>query len=161
MDRQFSYQTSNRSRMPAGQTSLKRSRSVKMWTASALALTLTMSGPAGMKSAASAAAAAHAVRDLKAGEGSGAAIRSQETADVIGVTKPELKEALMSGHTLAEVAMEKGVAGSTVVRTVAGKFTEQLNIELAQGKITQQQYEKQKESLEKVAAMLVHGEWGG
>lgn len=55
-----------------------------------------------------------------------------------------LHPAWKPGHTFAEAATAQGFAGGAAARTITGRFTRQLDCELAEGKITQEQYEKRR-----------------
>ncbi len=85
---------------------------------------------------------------------------SEEVASLLGKTTDELREALESGKTLAELAKEQGVATSAVVDLLVKERTEKLAAELADGKLTQEQYDQRVAELSEHATKQVNGELG-
>lgn len=68
-------------------------------------------------------------------------------ATLLGLTEAELKTSLHEGKSLAAIAGEKGVPVQSVIDLVTKEFTTALNKQLADGKITQAQYDKEKANL--------------
>ncbi|MEF3304454.1 hypothetical protein [Paenibacillus sp. GYB003] len=88
-------------------------------------------------------------------------VKSDEIAALLGLTQDELGEAVKSGKTIAAIASEKGVDVQTVIDGIVAAQTEQLDQLLADGKLTQEQYDSRKAGLADFAAKLVNGEAGG
>ncbi|WP_158289505.1 SHOCT domain-containing protein [Paenibacillus flagellatus] len=86
---------------------------------------------------------------------------SEELATLLGMTQDELHEALQSGKTLAAIAGEKNVAVQSVVDLIVQTETAQLDQLLADGKLTQEQYDARKAELADRATKRVNGELAG
>ncbi|MFD2613874.1 SHOCT domain-containing protein [Paenibacillus gansuensis] len=78
-------------------------------------------------------------------------------ATLFGMTEDELHTALHDGKSLAAIAGEKGVAVSAVTAQVTKTLTAELDKMLADGILTQAQYDKQKANLAATAADIVNG----
>ncbi|PWW02457.1 hypothetical protein DFQ01_10982 [Paenibacillus cellulosilyticus] len=90
------------------------------------------------------------------GFGFSTAYDSAAVASVLGVTEDELKTALQSGQSIADVAASKGVAVDTVEQTIVTALKAKLDSELSSGSITQEQYDKQSEQLSAIAEKIVN-----
>jgi uncharacterized protein YidB (DUF937 family) len=77
-------------------------------------------------------------------------------ATLLGVSETDLKTAEQAGKSLATIAGEKGVAVQTVVDLVAKQLTTNLDKQLADGKITQTEYDKQRANLATIASEIVN-----
>lgn len=89
--------------------------------------------------------------------GFGFAYDSAAVAKVLGVTEDELKTALESGKSIADVAADKGVAVDTIEQAIVNALKVKLDTELSSGKITQEQYDKQADQLSAKAEKIVNG----
>lgn len=98
-------------------------------------------------------------RGIGGGFGLGKAYDSADIATVLGVTEDELKTALESGQTIADVAASKGVAVDTVEQVIVTALKAKLDTELSSGKITQEQYNKQADQLSAIAEKIVNAEF--
>ncbi|GAA3409643.1 hypothetical protein ACFFNY_34045 [Paenibacillus hodogayensis] len=86
---------------------------------------------------------------------------SDELATLLGTTKDELNTALQSGKTLAAIAGEKGVSVDSVVSLLTKAHTEQIDKQLADGKLTQEQADKHKTELKEKATKFVNEDLRG
>ncbi|RKN78229.1 SHOCT domain-containing protein [Paenibacillus ginsengarvi] len=86
---------------------------------------------------------------------------SDELATLLGLTKDELAQAVKSGKSIATIAGEKNVSVDSVVSLLTKASLEKLDKQLADGKLTQEQYDKAKSTLTDSATKLVNGELGG
>ncbi|MFF2015248.1 SHOCT domain-containing protein [Paenibacillus sp. NPDC058177] len=68
-------------------------------------------------------------------------------ATLLGLSETDLKTALHGGKSLAAIAGEKGVSVQAVVDLLSKQFTTALDKRLADGKITQAQYDKEKATI--------------
>lgn len=154
---------------------------LKTVTAATMALAMTLGGGLWASSARAAEATSHTSAEQsqtdqtygqnqgrtqwsgKAGHKPGArlAFQSEELATLLGLTSDELSEAVKSGKTLAAIAQEQGVDVQSVVDLIVKAQTEQLDKQLAAGKLTQDQYDARKAELSDFATKLVNGEAGG
>lgn len=87
-----------------------------------------------------------------------AMFKSDELAQLLGMTQDELREQLRAGKTLAEIAKEKGVDSQKVIDLLVKGMTERLDQKLAEGTITKEQYEAHKVKLAEHVKMFVNGE---
>jgi LysM repeat protein len=94
------------------------------------------------------------------GHGGGFMADNAEIATLLGVTADELKTQLEAGKTLAAIAGEKGVAVQKLTDLISKTMTAKLDKELADGKITQTEYDKRKADLADRATKIVNGELG-
>jgi len=79
----------------------------------------------------------------------------REVAKLLGMSKDELKTALMSGKTLAELAKERGVDRQKVVDLVAARMQKRLDERLKDGNVTRDAYETRKARIPELAARIV------
>ncbi|MCA1292171.1 hypothetical protein LBW89_03955 [Paenibacillus sp. alder61] len=78
-------------------------------------------------------------------------------ASLLGVTADELKTGLRAGKSLATLADENGVSQQSVVDLVTSELTAALDKRLADGKITQTEYDSRKAGLADQALEIVNG----
>ncbi|MDQ0194377.1 SHOCT domain-containing protein [Paenibacillus wynnii] len=88
-------------------------------------------------------------------------VASSEIATLLGLTVDELKTAQQSGKSLAAIAAEKGVAVQKVIDLQVKAITEALDKRLADGKITQAEYDKQKAEVLTQATNAVNAVFDG
>ncbi|REE85400.1 hypothetical protein A8990_112129 [Paenibacillus taihuensis] len=81
-------------------------------------------------------------------------------AAALGVTAEDLKKALASGKTLADVAKDKGVDAQKVIDAVKKTIVDNLNAAATAGKLTQEQADKAIANAEEQATNLVNGKLG-
>ena len=74
-----------------------------------------------------------------------------------GSTEEEVRAALYEGKSLAEVATEKQVDVERIILLQIREMTKQLDLRLARGSITPQEYRLQKEELREIITRSVHG----
>lgn len=90
---------------------------------------------------------------------------SAELATLLNLTEDELKTQLASGKTLTDIAAAQGVDKQKVQDLILSAMTAQLDSRLADGKMTQAQYDEQKATLaDRAADVLTHafsGKGGG
>ncbi len=67
-----------------------------------------------------------------------------EAAKLLGISNEDLKKALISGKSLADLAKEKGVDVQKLIDLLAKPLTEKLDQQVKDGKITQEQADKGK-----------------
>jgi lambda repressor-like predicted transcriptional regulator len=67
-----------------------------------------------------------------------------EAAKLLGISNEDLKKALVSGKSLADLAKEKGVEVQTLIDGLANPLTAKIEQELKDGKITQEQADQRK-----------------
>jgi hypothetical protein len=82
----------------------------------------------------------------------------EAAAEAIGITEDELREAIVSGQTLAEVAEANGVDPAAVVAAMVAEAEEHLAEAVADGRITQEQADERRADLEQRITDLVNGE---
>jgi len=87
-------------------------------------------------------------------------IESADVASALGVTADELKEALQSGQSIAEVAADKGVDVQKAIDAVTTALKSQLDQQLSDGKITQDEYDSRSADLAEKASAIVNGKRG-
>jgi hypothetical protein len=88
----------------------------------------------------------------------GMVFADESVATALGLTADELKTELHAGKTLADIAKEKSVDVSKVTSAVAATLKAKLDAALADGKLTQAQYDEQSEKLTEKATSIVNGE---
>ncbi|MDB5054186.1 MAG: hypothetical protein JWM44_2236 [Bacilli bacterium] len=87
----------------------------------------------------------------------GAKIDLSGTATLLGFSSAaDLKAALVPGKSIADLATEKGVAVQSVIDLQVTQITKILDQKLADKKITQAQYDKQKANITKIATNIVN-----
>jgi hypothetical protein len=87
----------------------------------------------------------------------GAKIDLSGTATLLGFSSAaDLKAALVPGKSIADLATEKGVAVQSVIDLEVTQITKNLDQKLADKKITQAQYDKQKANITKIATNIVN-----
>ncbi|MWC31282.1 hypothetical protein [Paenibacillus sp. MMS18-CY102] len=100
-------------------------------------------------------------RGGKGGHGGFHAPFANETvAKALGLTADELKTELQGGKSLADIAKAKSVDAAVVTKAVEAVLKEKLDARLANGKLTQAQYDEQAAKLAEHAAAIVNGEKG-
>lgn len=98
------------------------------------------------------------------GGGFASGIRLKDNADIaalLGLTTDELSAQLKAGKSLSALAGEHGVSADTVTAKVQALLAAALDQRLADGKITQAQYDAQKAKLADRAAVLTSRTLGG
>ncbi|WP_052088223.1 SHOCT domain-containing protein [Paenibacillus wynnii] len=88
-------------------------------------------------------------------------VASSEIATLLGLTVDELKTAQQLGKSLAAIAAEKGVAVQKVIDLQVKAITEALDKRLADGKITQAEYDKLKAEVLTPATSAVNAVFDG
>jgi len=86
---------------------------------------------------------------------------SSEIAKLLGMTEDELRTAQQSGKSLAAIAAEKGVAVQKIIDLQVKTITAALDKQLAAGKITQTQYDKEKTEITAKVTNEVNGVFDG
>ena len=79
----------------------------------------------------------------------------REVAKLLGMSKDELKAALMSGKTMAELAKERGVDRQKVVDLIAARMQKRLDARLKDGDVTREEYDARKARIPELAARIV------
>jgi hypothetical protein len=97
---------------------------------------------------------AWAERPHRGGPGPG----MEATAEVLGMTTDEVRAALASGSTLAELAEERGVATEDLVDAMLAGMEERLAERVADGTITQEQADERLAEAAEHATAHVNGE---
>ncbi|AJY76503.1 hypothetical protein [Paenibacillus beijingensis] len=147
----------------------------KMIMASALALTIAAGGGATLALHANAAAttAEGAQKTAALGDPAGPAmgkgrghsfhmkLDEAAIAKLLGMTEADLRTAQLAGKSLAAIASDKGVAVQKVIDLVTKQLTTELDKRLADGKITQSQYDTEKAGLAARAKEIVNGTFIG
>lgn len=100
-------------------------------------------------------------REGRGGFGPAAWFDNAELASLLGMTEDELEAALKSGKSLATIAGEQKVGVDKVTAQVTKAFAAELDERLADGAITQAQYDEQKAALAAKAAEIVNGTFKG
>ncbi|SFB52618.1 Short C-terminal domain-containing protein [Cohnella sp. OV330] len=95
------------------------------------------------------------------GGGFRAGWNSAELAALLNLTEDELKTQLAAGKTLSDIASAQGVDAQKVQDLILSAMTAQLDSRLADGKITQTQYDEQKATLADRAADALTGAFSG
>ncbi|MUT66584.1 hypothetical protein [Paenibacillus sp. NEAU-GSW1] len=104
--------------------------------------------------------------DGRHGGGFGHFGNSEVLTELLGLTAEELQAAIKEGKTLAAIAAEQGVDVQKVIDLLVSEETKRLDQALADGKITQAQYDEKKAALTEQATKRVNetkpaGEPGG
>lgn len=81
-------------------------------------------------------------------------------ASSLGLTADEVKDALKSGKTIADLAAQQGVDVQTVIDALTAKLKERLSEQLSAGKLTQEQYDNAVAKLAERAEAIVSGKGG-
>jgi hypothetical protein len=142
---------------------------IKALAASTLALALTIGGgvyasQANAASATSNATQTKAIAKFTQGKsrlGGGFLKQSEQLESLLGLTHEELKEALTSGTSLADLAKQKGVDVQQIIDLQVSSMTTRIDKELAAGTITQAKYDEAKARLTEVATKMVNADFGG
>jgi len=79
----------------------------------------------------------------------------REVAKLLGMSKDELKAALMSGKTMAELSKERGVERQKVVDLIAARMQKRLDARLKDGDVTREEYAARKARIPELAARIV------
>ncbi|WP_054956002.1 hypothetical protein [Paenibacillus dakarensis] len=87
----------------------------------------------------------------------GRLMKIEELAKLLKVTPEKLKESLHSGKSLASIAEENGVSVQTVIDQQVQAVTEQLDRQLAEGKLSKGQYEERKAKIRGFVTDFVYG----
>lgn len=95
------------------------------------------------------------------GGGFRAGWNSAELAALLNLTEDELKTQLKAGKTLSDIAAAQGVDALKVQDLILSAMTAQLDSRLADGKITQAQYDEQKATLADRAANALTDAFSG
>lgn len=82
----------------------------------------------------------------------------EAAAEAIGIEVEDLREALMGGETIAEVAEANGVAVADVVAAMVAEAQEHLAEGVEEGRITQERADEMAAELEERITDLVNGE---
>lgn len=72
----------------------------------------------------------------------------KHSADILGIEQSALLEELKEGKTLLQIAEEKGLAQEQFLEQLTAAVEQSIDTALSEGKITQEQADKQKEGLE-------------
>lgn len=78
-------------------------------------------------------------------------------ATALGIDASELRDALESGKTIADVAADKGVDVQTVIDAIVADMSSHLDQAVADGKLTQEQADEIKANATQRATALVNG----
>lgn len=146
----------------------------KILAASALALTLTLGGGAALAGQVN-AAAANTTNDAQASSASDTVMKTKglhkrgggqkldytAVSALLGVTGSDLRTAQRDGKSLAAIAEEKGIAVQSVTDLVAQEIAAKLDEKLADGKISQADYDAKKADLAAKALEIVNGTHAG
>jgi len=146
----------------------------KLLAAGALALTMTLGGGAALAGQAYAAAADTAADTQQSSTSTDTSAKSAmkkrggaqkldhaAIASLLGMTGEELRTAQREGKTLATLAGEQGIAVQSVIDLVSEQLTANLDAKLADGRLTQEQYNTEKAEVSAKAAELVNRVPGG
>jgi hypothetical protein len=77
-------------------------------------------------------------------------------AQALGVTNAELKTALTAGKSIADMASEKKIAVQTLIDLEVSALTKSAQQDLADGKITQAEFDKRKAGFTNIAAKFIN-----
>jgi hypothetical protein len=80
--------------------------------------------------------------------GGGKLLSKAAAAEVLGMTEEELREALASGQTLAEIAVAQGMTVEDFTAALRANIVADLDEALAAGEITQEEYDEKIASLD-------------
>ncbi|MFC3801560.1 SHOCT domain-containing protein [Cohnella sp. GCM10012308] len=114
---------------------------------SAFAATTKTTGSTSQTQAADSTAAPTKGDGQHRGGGFRASWNNAEVAAMLNLTEDELKTQLQAGKTLSDIAAAQGVDAQKVQDLIVSTMTKQLDSRLADGKITQAQYDEQKATL--------------
>lgn len=92
------------------------------------------------------------------GKGMAGILDTAELTKLLGITEDAVKESLASGQSLAELAKEKGVDTGKLTETLKSAAVEGINTAVADGKLTQEQADKQIENLDARIEKIVNSE---
>jgi hypothetical protein len=92
------------------------------------------------------------------GRGFGRGPGLDAAAEVIGIEASALRDALVSGQTIAEVAEANGVAVADVVAAMVADAQEHLAEAVADGRLTQEEADERAADIEERITALVNGE---
>ncbi len=81
-------------------------------------------------------------------------------ANKLGVSTQDLQQTLESGKTLADVAKEKGVDVQTLIDVQKQVIVERINQAVKDGRLTQEQADKQNTHVDQIAKNVVNGKIG-
>ncbi|HUS61853.1 MAG TPA: hypothetical protein VMY34_06625 [Acidimicrobiales bacterium] len=96
------------------------------------------------------------------GPGFGMKANLSVAAKALGISEADLRTALMSGQSLAQVAESKGVKVETVVKALVEEFKSHLAAKVAAGELTQAQADDRAAGLEAhITAIVSHAGFGG
>ncbi|MFD2330751.1 SHOCT domain-containing protein [Cohnella sp. GCM10020058] len=84
-----------------------------------------------------------------------------DVAALLNLTEDELKTQLKAGKTLSDIAAAQGVDAQKVQDLIVSAMTKQLDSRLADGKITQAQYDEQKATLPERATEALTNAFSG
>ncbi|MEM8619711.1 MAG: hypothetical protein AAGF73_08310 [Actinomycetota bacterium] len=88
----------------------------------------------------------------------GAGVINEAVTDLLGLTPAELREQLMDGATLAEVATGQGIDPQDVIDEIVGEAEERLDQAVANGRLDQAEAdEKLAETTERIAEVVNNG----
>jgi hypothetical protein len=86
---------------------------------------------------------------------------SEVLTDVLGVDQEALREALMSGQSVADIAAENGVDVQTVIDTLVAEANVRLDEAVAEGKIDAADADEKRAQIEERVTAMVNGEFEG
>ncbi|MBC8079395.1 MAG: SHOCT domain-containing protein, partial [Gorillibacterium sp.] len=130
----------------------------KIVVAGALALALTLGSGAWVAKDANAAEAVQKLASHFKGKAPIHAVwNDSEVAKLLGMTADELKTALKSGKSLADLAGEKGIEVQKLIDLETKALTVKLDQQLKDQKITQEQYDMMKAKIAAMASDMVKG----
>ncbi|MBW7476408.1 hypothetical protein K0T92_16875 [Paenibacillus oenotherae] len=92
------------------------------------------------------------------GKGIAGALDTAELAKLLGMTEDALKESLAAGKSLADLAQEKGVDAAKVTEALKSAAVKGINTAVTDGKLTQEQADKQIENLDARIEKIVNSE---
>jgi polyhydroxyalkanoate synthesis regulator phasin len=81
----------------------------------------------------------HQARDGQHGKGGRRGLKSEVLAQVLGMSADELRTALKSGKTIAQVAADQGVDVQVVIDALTAEMTNHIADEVASGELTQEE----------------------
>jgi polyhydroxyalkanoate synthesis regulator phasin len=81
----------------------------------------------------------HQARDGEHGKGGRHGLKSEVLAQVLGMSADELRTALKSGKTIAQVAADQGVDVQVVIDALTAEMTNHIADEVASGELTQEE----------------------
>lgn len=93
--------------------------------------------------------------------GGGQKLDDAAVATLLGMTESDLRTARRDGKSLAAIAEEKGIEVQSVTDLVAQEMTAKLDQKLADGKISQADYDDRKADIAAKALEIVNGTHAG